>query len=432
VAVQAWFAAASADVSLSSVELGELFGLLAAFAWGITGLLVRARGQGVSAIVINAVRNAISGLVFVLIWFFVSGREPVPAAAWVLLAVSMLTGLGLGDSLYFEALKRIGVTRAMPISMAYPVLASIGAVVLLHEAMGPLSAVGIALTLGGVYLVAARPSASLSDSSVASARSTAGSSLASASGYESVAVSASGAASGSASAAGPGSSVASASGLASGVPSMPSDGPDVASASVAGSSMASAPEHGSAVGSASGAASSAASPSGGGSGEGSALGDGSGAPSSSGSGAASGSASGYWFGVALAGIAAMSWSFSTLALGPALQLVDASTATAIRTPLASALLFAAAGRTGVLPQVARLRGSTLAAVVGTGVMSVASTGLFVWCVSLAGAGRAAVLTATSPLFAVPLSVLLLGEPGSWRILAGTVASVLGVVLLTQS
>ena len=71
----------------------------------------------------------------------------------------MLTGLGLGDSLYFAALKRIGVTRAMPISMAYPVLTSIGAVVLLHETMGPLAAVGIALTLGGVYLVAMRPAA---------------------------------------------------------------------------------------------------------------------------------------------------------------------------------------------------------------------------------------------------------------------------------
>jgi len=298
-------------VSVSSVELGELLGLLAAFAWGITGLLVRAWGMGVNAIVINAVRNAISGSVFVLIWLSVSGRAPVPPAAWVLLGLSMLTGLGLGDSLYFEALKRIGVTRAMPISMAYPVLASVGAVVLLHEAMGPLAAVGIALTLGGVYLVAVRPSAE-----------------------------------------------------ASSVRAEP--------------------------------------------------------------------AAGYWIGVALAATAAVSWSCSTLALSPALQLVDASTAAAIRTPLASALLFAAAGRAGALPQLTRLRGSALIAVLGTGVMSVVSTGLFVVCVSLAGAGRAAVLTATSPLFAVPLSVLLLGEPGSWRIVAGTLASVLGVVLLAET
>ncbi|MBV9578561.1 MAG: DMT family transporter [Chloroflexi bacterium] len=298
-------------MSLSSVELGELLGLFAAFAWGMTGLLVRAHGMGVNAIVINAVRNGISGTVFVVIWLVASGREPVPAAAWVFLALSMLTGLGIGDSLYFEALKRIGVTRAMPISMAYPVLASLGAVVLLHESMGPLAAVGIALTLGGVYLVAARPG---DESSTRPAER----------------------------------------------------------------------------------------------------------------------AGGYWVGVALAATAAVSWSFSTLALDPALQLVDASTATAIRTPLASALLFAAAGRAGVLPQVRRLRGATLIAVVGTGVMSIASTGLFVVCVALAGAGRAAVLTATSPLFAVPLSVLLLGEPGSWRIVAGTLASVLGVILLAQT
>jgi DME family drug/metabolite transporter len=298
-------------MSLSSVELGELLGLLAALAWGLTGLLIRGRGMGVNAIVINAIRNAISGVVFVLIWLVVSSHTPVPPGAWLFLGLSMLTGLGLGDSLYFEALKRIGVTRAMPISMAYPVLASIGAVVLLHEPMGPLGAVGIALTLAGVYLVAVRPAA-LRASSV-----------------------------------------------------------------------------------------------------------------SSGSGS-------YWSGVALAATAAVSWSCSTLALGPALQLVDPSTAAAIRTPLASALLFAAAGRAGVLGQVARLRGWSLLAVVGTGLMSVASTGLFVVSVSLAGAGRAAVLTATSPLFAVPLSVLLLGEPGSWRIVAGTLASVLGVVLLTQS
>jgi drug/metabolite transporter (DMT)-like permease len=107
-------------VTLSNFELGELMGLLAALAWGATGLLIRAHGPGVHTIVINALRCGISGLVFVIIWPFVSTRQPVPLAALAFLGVSMLTGLGVGDSLYFEALKRIGVARAMPISMAYP------------------------------------------------------------------------------------------------------------------------------------------------------------------------------------------------------------------------------------------------------------------------------------------------------------------------
>jgi DME family drug/metabolite transporter len=297
-------------VNLSSVELGEVVGLLSALAWGTTGLLVRAHGPHLHAIVINALRLGISGSVFVLAWPLLSDRQPVPLAAWLLLVMSMVAALVIGDSLYFEALKRIGVARAMPISMGYPVLASIGAVVLLHERMGPLAAVGVLLTLGGVYLVA-RPVKTTTSSSKAEGR-------------------------------------------------------------------------------------------------------------------------GYWLGVGLAAAAAVSWSCSTIALGPALELVDVPTASAIRTPIASALLFLTARRAGVLPAVGHLRGRALLAIVLTGLTSVAATGFFMLSVALAGAGRAAVVTATSPLFAMPISVLVLREPGSWRLVAGTVCSVIGVVLLAQS
>jgi len=70
--------------------------------------------------------------------------------------------------------------------------------------------------------------------------------------------------------------------------------------------------------------------------------------------------------------------------------------------------------------------------VATGLTTVAATAFFLQSVTLAGAGRAAVLTATSPLFAVPFSVLFLGEPAGWRLAAGTLCSVIGVVLLAQS
>src|SRR5207302_5489130 len=106
---------------------------------------------------------------------------------------------------------------AMPISMAYPVLASFGAVLLLNESMSPLSVLGVLVTLGGVYLVAVRPSVRAAGEIVRPRA--------------------------------------------------------------------------------------------------------------------------YWLGVGLAAAAAVSWSFSTLALRPALDLVDVATAAAIRTPVASALLF---------------------------------------------------------------------------------------------
>jgi drug/metabolite transporter, DME family len=290
--------------------LGELAGLLAALTWAATGLLVRAHGARIHAIVINALRCTIAGAVFVAAWPFVSSRQPVPMAAWLLLGASTVAGLGVGDSLYFEALKRIGVARAMPISMAYPVLAAVGATYLLNETLGPLAAVGIVLTLGGVYLVA-----------------------------------------------------------------LPARVPQTSTTSFR---------------------------------------------------------RGYWSGVAMAASAAVSWSCSTLALGPALQMVDVSTASAIRTPLAGALLWATAGRARLLPEAEQLRGRTLVAIVVMGLASVAANAFFLQSVALAGAGRAAVITATSPLFAVPFSVLFLGERGSWRIAAGTVCSFVGVGLLAQS
>ncbi|MBV9169822.1 MAG: DMT family transporter [Chloroflexi bacterium] len=295
-------------MSLGAVEFGELAGLISALAWAATGLLVRAHGASIHAIVINALRCTTAGLLFLVAWPFASSRAPVPPAAWLFLGTSLVLGLGIGDSLYFEALKRIGVARAMPISMGYPVLAAIGAVILLHESLGALAAVGILLTLGGVYLVA-----------------------------------------------------------------LPSRG---------AVSVASRRE--------------------------------------------------YWVGVALAAAAAVGWCCSTLALGPAMQLVDVATASAIRVPLVGALLWVAATRANVLPTRSQFGPHAVAAIAGTGLLSVAATAFFLQSVALAGAGRAAVLSATSPMFAVPFSVAFLGERGSWRLAAGTLCSVVGVVLLAQT
>lgn len=286
--------------------------MLAALAWAATGLLVRSQGARLHAIVINAARCTIASVIFLAAYPFSASSGPIPMAAWLFLGISLVTGLGIGDSLYFEALKRIGVARAMPISMGYPVLASMGAVVLLGETLGPLAVIGIPLTLGGVYLVAIPRGAAAS----------------------------------------------------------------ALSSEVRGRA--------------------------------------------------------YWIGVGMAATAAVSWSCSTLALRPALELVDVPTAGAIRMPLVSVLLWITARRAHVLPHRAQLDLPMLRGMALTGLTTIAATGLFLESVALAGAGRAAVLNATSPLFAVPFSVLFLGERGSWRLVAGTLSSVSGVVLLAQT
>ena len=55
--------------------------------------------------------------------------------------------------------------------------------------------------------------------------------------------------------------------------------------------------------------------------------------------------------------------------------------------------------------------------------------LYVYALLEAGAARSAVLSASSPLFAIPLAVLFLGEALTSRVLAGTVFCALGIVFV---
>jgi drug/metabolite transporter (DMT)-like permease len=290
-------------------HIGELAGLLSACAWGATGIVIRAYLGAVPAVAVNTLRNSMSVLAFFLIWIGFSNRAAVPQAAVLFLIASMIVGLVIGDSLYFEALKRIGVARAMPISMGYPVLTSLLAALLLGERLTVLSVIGMVATLAGVYLVA-----------------------------------------------------------------MPA--PGIARA------LSQQP------------------------------------------------ASGHWVGVGLAAVAAMCWSFSAISVKPALAMTDVVTASVIRTGLAVIVLWTVTLRRGTVPLSTWFHGRSLKAMAAVGAFGIISTGLFLECVAVAGAGTAAVLSATSPIFAVPVSIVFLRERGSWRVAVGTLLSVVGVVLLT--
>src|SRR3954468_13339237 len=107
---------------------GELAALLSALSWAATGLLIRAYGTGINAIMVNALRSSVAGVLFLVAWPVFADGRPVSPTALALLLGSLIAGLGLGDSLYFGALRRIGVARALPISMGFPALATVLAV----------------------------------------------------------------------------------------------------------------------------------------------------------------------------------------------------------------------------------------------------------------------------------------------------------------
>ena len=112
--------------------------------------------------------------------------------------------------------------------------------------------------------------------------------------------------------------------------------------------------------------------------------------------------------------------------------IEPLTANAIRMASGAATLWvviiATRGAGGVLAGVNSGRTLALAAAagaLGTGVSSL----LFMVGIQEAGAGKAAILTSTSPLFTLPLAFLFLAERPAAGVIGGTALAVAGIFLV---
>ena len=137
--------------------VGELSALASALVWACNSVLLRWLSPRADVVALNALRCVVATLLLVGA-LLVQGRVlelfDVALGPLVLLVASVVVGIGLGDSLYFHALRLVGVSRAQPISMSYPLFTAVLAATLLGEALTLTVLSGIALVTGGVYLVA--------------------------------------------------------------------------------------------------------------------------------------------------------------------------------------------------------------------------------------------------------------------------------------
>lgn len=137
------------------------------------------------------------------------------------------------------------------------------------------------------------------------------------------------------------------------------------------------------------------------------------------------------FGYFLLLLVGILWAVATVWLAGAKGDLGAIAAGAIRTPAGaiSLLAFATATQRPALLRPFKDRGHitaiVAAGIVGTGFGSL----MYVYAVVHAGAARTAILSATAPLLALPLSIMFLGERFTGRIGVGTVLCVAGILLV---
>jgi drug/metabolite transporter (DMT)-like permease len=279
-----------------------------ALSWALIGLVARALAPYLNALSLNMIRSAVGGVllgVVALVSGELSGLGAVSLESWIYLSLSVVTAFAVGDTVFFESAKRLGLGRAMTLSMVYPLLASALGLVWLGEPITARLLTGAIVTLGGLALIVGERT--------------------------------------------------------------PATGVGVEDRGR---------------------------------------------------------------GIGLALLAAVAWAVSATIMKPPLSEVEPVTAQAVRLPLAALLLWTTPWARGAGRRVRvhlREAGPLLLIL---GLLTAVSAVTFVSGLKYAGLGLATVLSSTSPLFALPIGRLVLGERVTWRAVAGALFCVSGIVVLS--
>jgi drug/metabolite transporter (DMT)-like permease len=135
---------------------GELAALTAALLWAVATVMFGRLGKALSPSVLNLAKGAIAlGLLILTLAVLGRGIAGLDRPAVVVLTLSGVIGIGLGDTAYFAAINRLGPRRALLLETLAPPLAAVLALGVLGETLGLWAGMGIALTLAGVVWVIA-------------------------------------------------------------------------------------------------------------------------------------------------------------------------------------------------------------------------------------------------------------------------------------
>lgn len=141
---------------LAASTLGAACALGSAITWTLISLIVRALSPYFSSVSINVIRSALAGGLsagLALVWSGPEAFRAIHVPTLFYLVASCIIAFGVGDSLFFESTKAVGLARALTISMVYPLIAAVLALIVLGEPMTTRLLAGAVVTLAGLMII---------------------------------------------------------------------------------------------------------------------------------------------------------------------------------------------------------------------------------------------------------------------------------------
>jgi drug/metabolite transporter (DMT)-like permease len=140
------------------VELNKLIGesaaLSAALLWAISSVIYSRLGLKISPLQLNLYKGIIA-IALIAITLLIQGTALInlSTSTVVLLTISGMIGIGLGDTAYFSALNSLGARRTLLLETSSPPMGALLALIFIGEQLAYSSWCGIFLTILGIAWV---------------------------------------------------------------------------------------------------------------------------------------------------------------------------------------------------------------------------------------------------------------------------------------
>lgn len=134
--------------------LGGAAALLAALLWSAAAVIFRKLGENIPPTELNLVKGSLAVTMMIVTTLLLGEKSPNTSTfTLILLALSGIIGIGLGDTAYFESLNKLGTRLALLMGVLSPPMAGLISWGFLGEKLLAISWLGIMITLVGVSWV---------------------------------------------------------------------------------------------------------------------------------------------------------------------------------------------------------------------------------------------------------------------------------------
>lgn len=132
--------------------IGIIAALVSAASWALGSILLKKIGESVSPFGMTLTKGLFS-IVLLGLALLIHGFEFIPAQVTVMLFISGIIGITIGDTLFFASLQYLGPKVQVIFFMLGQIITAILGLIILKEMPFPLQWIGIGITLSGVIVI---------------------------------------------------------------------------------------------------------------------------------------------------------------------------------------------------------------------------------------------------------------------------------------